>query len=118
MAQKDTPNTQATAPATRPGPPGGPRIRFIRDSPPFHPGQIVNRFPYDSCVRLIAERTVEVVDPKEFEEYRVTYERKQKEANDALAEKLRKEREHREAVDKNIASSRDRMIHPGETVTR
>lgn len=117
MAKPET-NTQATQePATRPGPPAGPKIRFIRPSPPHEIGLVTNRYPYDSCVRLINERTVEVVDPKEFEEYRVTYERKQAEANKALEERLRVERERREAQDKH-ASGVDRMMRPAEVVTK
>jgi hypothetical protein len=112
-------NTQATQePAAKPGPPAGPRIRFTRESQPFQIGTITNRFPYDSCVRLINERTAEVVDEAEFAQYAAAFKRKQDEANAALAEKLRKEREYREQIDRNIANSKDRMIRPGDAVTR
>lgn len=112
-------NTQATSiPATRPGPPPGPKIRFTRATQPHRPGDITDRYPYDSCVRLIAERSAEFVDPKEADDYRRVHEAKVAAEQRRQDEKRRVENERILAQQRMIAGSQDRMIKPADAVTR
>lgn len=118
---KDQANTKATesaTPASRPGPPAGPKVRFLLTDQPFQRGDVTDRFPFDSCERLIAERKVEYVDQKEADDYRRAHQARVAAAEERERKRAAEEKARIEERQRQIAGSANRMMNPADTVTK
>ena len=105
------PNTPQTAePASKPGPPPGPKVRMLRQRGALKPGDVTTSYPYDSVLRLMHEGQCVPVDKDEMELYKQAYEKRVAAERRRVEEQQAREKLWREANDRAIQASRNRAI--------